>query len=457
MASKKSTEKVDGKKAKKGGPTKPDKKVSLKLNVPVLTRVEGEGALTLNISKGKISDLQLKIFEPPRLFEKLLVGRHYQEIPDMVSRICGICPVAYQISAVLAVENLFAVPVSSWVQQMRRVYYFGEWLQSHALHIHLLALPDFFHVNNVLELSAVEPAAVSRGMKLQALGNRLISLFGARSVNPVGVRVGGFYRAPETTQVDAILSALSDAKSDAKQLLEWICQLSLPNHDDNALQFCLQDNNAYPIMGRTLTANNKRNKNRHPIEEFEDFFTEKQLDYSTAFHCYYRNSHYLVGPLARFNQNYQFLHASVHEVLKKYGFDKPLNNNFHAIIARAAEIYQAILESEELLSKYQRPDCAYSEVNPRAGRAIGCSEAPRGLLWHRYDFNELGYVTAAKIVPPTSQNQAQIEEDIRNTLTHSGLNQDQQQLTALSEQVIRNYDPCISCATHFLRLEISRT
>ncbi|NNF96557.1 MAG: Ni/Fe hydrogenase subunit alpha, partial [Halobacteria archaeon] len=169
---------------------------NISIKVPVLTRVEGEGALQLQIKNGVIQDLQLRIYEPPRLFEKLLEGREPNEVIDMVARICGICPVAYQMTAVQALESLFDVSVTPWVRAMRRVFYCGEWLQSHALHIHMLAAPDFLGYNNIIEMAADHPATVRRGLRLQSLGNDLITLFGARSVHPVGAQVGGFYHAP---------------------------------------------------------------------------------------------------------------------------------------------------------------------------------------------------------------------------------------------------------------------
>ena len=451
MPKKKPDKKTGKKKAVKPG--KKSKIKSLNINVPVLARVEGEGALELSIENGAIAELKLKIFEPPRLFEKLLEGRHYQELPDMVARICGICPVAYQMSAILAAEHLFTCKVTPWIKAMRRLYYCGEWIQSHALHIHLLALPDFFQVNNAIELSALHPDEVSRGMKLQALGNNIIKLFGARSVNPVGVKVGGFTHAPQARQVESLLSELNHTENDAKQLLDWLCDFPLPDFKDKGLQFSLHENDNYPIMARQLLSNKEDSLS---IDDYESAFQEQQLPYTTAFHSFYKQRHYLVGPLARFNINRQQLHPDVQAILKKHGYTSALKNNYFAIIARAAEIYQALLEAKHLLANYRVPDSPYVEVKPRAGIAIGASEAPRGLLWHRYEFDDKGLVRSAKIVPPTSQNQAQIEDDIRQTLTTTGLDQDDDQLRHMAEQVIRNYDPCISCATHFLSMDVKR-
>lgn len=422
----------------------------LKIRVPLLARVEGEGALDIDVSDGKITNLKLRIFEPPRLFEKLLVGKHYSQIPDMVARICGICPVAYQISAVLAIENLFQTQVTPWISDMRRLFYCGEWIQSHALHIHLLALPDYFGANSVVELAATFPDEVRRGMELQALGNQIIKLFGARSINPVGIQVGGFSQAPEAREAENLAKKLDQLENAAVDLLQWICQLQLPDYQQELVQFSLSETGAYPMMSRSLIGSQGRS---HAIEEFEDHFKESQLDYSTAFHSLYQGQCYLVGPLARINLNSKFLRQEVISLLQANQLTFPFQNNYYSIVARAAELYHAVLTAKTLLSNYQA-DISHVDVSPKAGVAIGCSEAPRGLLWHRYEFSAEGVVNRARIVPPTSQNQAQIEEDIRFTLEKNGLTLPEEQLQHISEQVIRNYDPCISCATHFLRFKI---
>jgi len=425
----------------------------ININVPVLSRVEGEGALDIDVVNGKIERLQLKIFEPPRLFEKLLVGRHYSEVPDMVSRICGICPVAYQISAILAFEQLFQTRVSDWIRHMRRVFYCGEWIQSHALHIHLLALPDYFGANSVVELAAQYPEQVRRGLELQALGNQMIKLFGARSINPVGIKVGGFSRSPSQAEVDDVLAKIEALEPAAHQLLEWVCGLAKPDYRQDCLQFALTEHTDYPMMAREIIGNRQQSLS---IDHFQDHFVESQLSYSTAFHSLYQQQSYLVGPLARINLNWKCLDQKILDCLDSNNIRFPLPNNYFAIIARAAEIYQALLTAKALLNNYRATKSPYVSVTPRAGDAVGCSEAPRGFLWHRYRVAANGEILSATIVPPTSQNQARIEADIRYSLENFGLEQAAESLQKVAEQVIRNYDPCISCATHFLTLKINR-
>ncbi len=426
---------------------------TIRINVPVLARVEGEGALSLTIKDNRIETLNLRIYEPPRLFEKLLEGREYHEVPDMVARICGICPVAYQMSAVTALEQIFKTQVSTEVQAMRRVFYCGEWIQSHALHIHLLAAPDFLGFNSAPDMARVYPDEVRRGLKLQALGNELISLLGARSVHPVGARVGGFYRLPDKADIDKMLAKLKQALPDAETLLHWTAALKLPDDQQDFCNVSIQHHAEYPMMQGHLVSDQGLDI---PIENFERRFEEYQVPHSTALHAMLDGKPYLVGPLARVNLNQGCLPEATKLILRNTGIHFPSKNMFHSIVARAAEIHFAILEAIHLLTSYTEPDAAYSAVIPRAGIGYGCTEAPRGLLWHKYETDINGNIVSARIVPPTSQNQARIEQDIANSLQSFGLEQPEDALRLRAETVIRNYDPCISCATHFLKLKINR-
>lgn len=424
-----------------------------KISIPVLARVEGEGALDISIKHNKIENLQLRIFEPPRLFEKLLEGRLYTEVPDIVARICGICPVAYQMSAVHAFENLFGIDPGPWVRDMRRVFYCGEWLESHSLHIHLLAAPDFLGYDSAPAMAKHYPQELRRGLKLQALGNDLIRLFGARSVNPVGAKVGGFSRAPAIEETDALLSRLHAALPDAEALINWTASLKLPNLVQDFASVSVCHPREYPMNEGELESSQGL---RIPVSQFEHHFEEKQVAYSTALHCTLHGQAYLVGPLARINLNYDKLHPEVKQAIEKTKIQFPGQNVYHSIVARAAEIYYALLEAIRLLENYHVPRLPFVDVIPKKGIAYGCTEAPRGSLWHEYEVNKKGVVQKSRIVPPTSQNQARIEEDLRFTLEQYGLDASEKELRFQAEQVIRNYDPCISCATHFLNLTVAR-
>lgn len=426
---------------------------TVSIHVPVLTRVEGEGALDLRIDGGAIRELRLRIFEPPRFFEKFLEGRHYSEIPDMVARICGICPVAYQVTAVQALEDLFGVEIGPWARAMRRVFYCGEWIQSHSLHIHLLAAPDFFGCGSAIELAKIAPDEVRRGLRIQALGNELMDLFGARSVHPVGVRVGGFHAAPSAARIREMREKLAAALPEAEALVRWAAGIAVPADDQAFVSVAMRQPHGYAIeRGRIAVSDGLR----IAADAYADHFAESHQPHSTALFSAYRGQPYLVGPLARLNLNHDRLPPRVRALLDETDLALPSRNLFHSLAARAIEIVLAITEALRLLENYRVPDSPWAPVTPRAGVATGCTEAPRGLLWHRYEIDAAGLVVNARIVPPTSQNQARIEEDLRLSLTNFGLDQPDDALRLHCEKVIRNYDPCISCATHFLTLNVER-
>ncbi|QBR84805.1 Ni/Fe hydrogenase subunit alpha [Legionella israelensis] len=423
------------------------------IHVPILARVEGEGALEIEIVNDAIQKLQLQIYEPPRLFEKFLEGRSYKEVLDIVARICGICPVAYQMSAAHAIEHCFGVKPGSWVRDMRRLFYCGEWLESHSLHVHFLAAPDFLGFHSAPEMAKVYPEEVRRGLRLQSFGNALISLFGGRSVHPVGACIGGFYKAPTQAQINELLALVPDRIGDCERLIQWTATLPKIDNSHPFTSVSLRHPDEYPMNEGKIVSDQGLEIS---IDQFDDYFKENQVPYSNALHCLLQGKPYLVGPLARVNNNYHHLPEVIKGVLKKSRISFPTQNMNHSIIARAVEIYYCVLEAQHLLQKYVYPKAPHAEITTRAGRGYGCTEAPRGMLWHCYDMTENGLVQSARIVPPTSQNQARIEQDLRTSLEQYGLNKTDDDLQAYSEQIIRNYDPCISCSTHFLNLRVKR-
>lgn len=426
---------------------------SVSIHVPAMTRVEGEGALRLHVEAGEIKTLALDIFEPPRYFEKFLEGRRYHEVIDVVARICGICPIAYQMSAAQALENAFGMEPSDWVKAMRRVFYCGEWLQSHSLHVHLLAAPDFLGFDSVVGMAAEYPDTVRRGLMLQGLGNDLIRLLGARSVHPIGACVGGFHRAPEQAEVDAMLIKLHTALPEAEALVQWSAELSMPDDPQDFVSVSLRHPTDYPLEQGRIVSDDGLDIG---VDEYDEHFAESHRAQSTALFSALHDQPYLVGPLARLNLNLDRLPASSRKLLDASGIRFPSKNMFHSLLARAVEIHVAVTEAIRLLESYVLPDESAAVVTPRAGVGCGATEAPRGLLWHHYEVDARGNIHSARIVPPTSQNQARIEADLHRSLMRFGLEQSDDALRLRAETVIRNYDPCISCATHFLKLDVER-
>lgn len=425
----------------------------IQIDVPSLARVEGEGALHLKIHKGHLQQLQFSIYEPPRFFEKFLEGRHYSEVPDIVARICGICPVAYQVSAVNALESLFTVELTPWIKQMRRLLYCGEWIQSHSLHVHLLALPDYFGHDSVISLAKDLPEQVRRGFALQDAGNRMMSLLGGRSVHPVGIAVGGFHKAPDQQTVDALLTDLEALLPQAIEMVQWLAEIEVPDEEQDFRSVALVEPQ-YAVAGADEVVTSCGT--RLQVDQYERCFAESQAPHSTALWSHFNGEDYLVGPLARLNLNHAALPDFLQSLLQQLGNPFPSRNMFHSMLARGIEICFALHQGIEILSAYAPADECSVPVTVKAGTGFGWSEAPRGMLWHRYSVDGSGLITEAKIVPPTSQNQARIEQDLHQSLQRFGLHHADDQLRLHCEKVVRNYDPCISCATHFLQLTTER-
>ena len=423
------------------------------IRVDALTRVEGEGALELDIEGDRIESVRLAIFEPPRLFEALLRGRDCTEAPDITARICGICPVAYQMSSVRAMEAALGIRVDGQLQALRRLLYCGEWIESHALHVVLLHAPDFLGFPDAISMAQTHGEMVRRGLAAKKVGNDLLRLLGGREIHPVNVRVGGFYRAPAKAELESLVPALREAREGAAALARWVATFPFPDFERDYIFVAMANAPDYPLeAGRIVSSEGL------DIEatEYEDHFAERHVAHSTALQSVLDGKDsYLVGPLARFNLNYPALGASVHALCAELGLAPVCRNPYRSIIIRAVETVYACEEALRLIAAYVPPSAPSITFTRRAGVGMACTEAPRGMLWHRYRLAEDGSILEAKIVPPTSQNQGTIEQDVL-AVAMRDLALAEDVLRDRCEQAIRNYDPCISCSTHFLRLEVRR-
>src|SRR6516165_499489 len=424
------------------------------VTVPALARVEGEGGLEVVVHDGQVTDARLDIYEPPRFFEALLRGRRYTEPPDITARICGICPIAYQMSACEAIEDACGVQVPEPIAALRRLIYCGEWIESHTLHVYLLHAPDFLGYESGLHMASERPELLQRGLQLKKAGNRLMEVIGGRSVHPVNVRVGGFYRAPARSELRALAGQLEQARQDALETVRWVAGFAFPDfgHDYNFVS--LRHPDEYPITrGRVVSGQGLD----ITVREYDEHFTEPQVPHSTALHSRLADGGtYLVGPMARYSLNSDRLSGLAADAARADGLGPTCTNPFRSIIVRAVEILYACDEALRLIGDYEPPDPSFIDVPARDATGFGCTEAPRGLLYNRYQLNADGTIASAKIVPPTSQNQRIIEADLGAFVTDR-LDLPHEQLTWQCEQAVRSYDPCISCAAHFLDLRVQRT
>jgi sulfhydrogenase subunit alpha len=425
------------------------------IRVELLTRVEGEGGLTLRFADGKVAGVELNIFEPPRLFEALLRGRVLEEAPDITARICGICPVAYQMSAVHALEAALGVTVSPEIRRLRRLLYCGEWIESHSLHVYLLHAPDFFGSASGMELARRFPEELRRGLKMKKLGNEILEVLGGRAIHPINVAVGGFYRAPRNDELTALLQGLSWGREAAIATARWVAGFEFPPVEREYDFVALHHPDEYAMNEGRVVGSDGLNV---AVADYEQHFAERQVPYSTALHSVRLGSDrpYFVGPLARLALNYSQLRPLARQLADELGLSTPCFNPYRSILARAVELVQAFDEALEIIEAYSPPRPCRIGYSPHLSEGCAATEAPRGLLYHRYGVGADGRLTFAKIVPPTSQNQWQIERDLANLLP--GLvAYDDARIASACERAVRNYDPCISCSTHFLRVKIDRS
>lgn len=421
------------------------------INVDYLARVEGEGSLYIKTKGDELEDVKFKIFEPPRFFEALLQGRELFEAPDITARICGICPIAYQMSACASMENALQVDIPDYIHQLRRLLYCGEWIESHTLHIYMLHAPDFLGYEDAIQMSKDHPGVLERGLRLKKAGNEIIRVLGGREIHPINVKVGGFYQLPRKAQLNTLVENLKQAREDARETAQWAATFDFPSLERPFVTVSLSHPDEYPMARGQIVSSTGM---KIDVEKYDDNFEEIHMPHSTALYSKIKNGgSYLCGPIARYNLHRHLLPKAVKELATAIGFEEKCTNPFRSIIVRALEVFFACDEALRVIESYdaeKRP--AYVPVEFRTATGYGATEAPRGILYHRYKINDKGLIEEAKIVPPTSQNQRSIEEDLIDFIK-ANLSMDDETLRWKCEQAIRNYDPCISCSTHFLKME----
>jgi coenzyme F420-reducing hydrogenase alpha subunit len=400
-----------------------------------------------------VVDVKLRIYEPPRFFEAFLRGRDFREPVDITARICGICPIAYQMSSAQAMERICRVKVEGQLRALRRLIYCGEWIESHALHVYLLHAPDFLGYESAIHLAQDHPDIVKRALELKKIGNELMILLGGREIHPINLRVGGFYWVPTRQDLEPFVEKLKWAREAALETVRLVATFPFPDFEQDYEFVALRHPDEYAITEGRLVSNKGLDID---ISEYDEHFVEEHVQHSTSLQSRLKErGPYLAGPLARYSLNFDKLSPLAQQAARDAGLGPVCRNPFQSIIVRSVEILYACEEALRIIEEYEMPDRPAVEVRPRAGTGFGCTEAPRGILYHRYTIDIDGIILDAKIVAPTSQNQKIIESDV-DYFVRQNVTLPDDRLTWLCEQAIRNYDPCISCSCHFLRLHIER-
>lgn len=421
----------------------------MKKKVDVLTRVEGEGRIIINEKDGKVENVILNIFEPPRFIEGILRGRNYDSIPDITARICGICPVAYQMSGVQAIEDAFNIKISPEVENLRKLFYYGEWIQSHAIHVFLLHLPDFFDKSSIFEIAKENPQIFKNAMKIKEIGGKIIEVIGGRTSHPVSVKAGGFTKYPDKKELENLIPYIEEALQFSIDFAKRFSKFNFPEDDIGDIYFVsLYKDDEYAILNGDIYS---RKGIKIDKSEFKEVFKEFQVPSSTAKKSrIYGEKVYMVGPVSRFNNNFEKLSDEALKVCKEINLFPPVKNTFKSILVRLVEIVHSLEKSIECIKNYEKPKKEV-EVKPKESEGTGVSEAPRGILWHKYRFEKNGEIMEADIVPPTSQNQDIMEITVLNLLNKKKI--EENKVIYFSEKIIRNFDPCISCATHIIKVD----
>lgn len=436
------------------------------IKVSALSRVEGEGGMFVQMHGEEVQRVELRIYEPPRFFEAFLRGRDPHEVPDIVARICGICPVAYQMSAVHAIERALGVSITPEIRRLRRLLYCGEWIESHGLHMHLLHAPDFLGCASGLQAAEQYPDQIRRGLKLKKYGNDLLAVLGGRAIHPINVTLGGFHRLPRRDELQNLISHFEWGLQAAIDATLWVASFDFPEFEVNYQFVSVVHSDEYPMNEGDIHSSLGQ---RWSVDDYESAFAEYQVPLSTALHSALVNSPataqcdsnkeqstYCVGPLARINLCFDQLSPVAKLTADRVGWTAPCRNPFRMIIARGLELIHAYDEALTILRDYVVPSHPSVLVQRGPGEGCAATEAPRGLLYHRIRCDQNGMVDYAKIVPPTSQNQGQIERDLAQWLPQV-MTQADDVIARSCEKIIRNYDPCISCSTHFLRITWNRS
>jgi len=427
---------------------------NINVEVAPISRVEGHGDLVLNVKDKKVEKLIFRIPESPRFFEAMLEGKNWDKPSHITSRICGICSVAHTYASIRATENAFGIVPNDMILKLRKLIVHHEIVQSNALHVYFLAAPDFLGVGSVIPLVETHPAVVDIALRVKKLANDMVRMIGGRAIHPIRTVVGGFTKIPSEEEMLQMKEMLKGAYPDLETSLEVLKTLDLPAFERETEYVSLSNTEDYAHYDGNIKSTDGWEID--PID-YLDKIKEKVVQHSTAKHCWANRDSFMVGALSRFNNNHDQLSDNAKRFAEEFGLKAPCYNTYMNSIVQFVEIVHSVDDSirliDELLEEGMNEDEAMVEVKPKAGRGVGAVEAPRGLLIHDYTYDDDGRIEKANLVIPTGMNYGNIERDM-NALVPDIIEKSEDEIRLACEMMIRAYDPCISCSTHFLNVKL---
>ena len=425
-----------------------------KVNVHYVTRVEGHGNIILNAVDGKIEELKWEVIEAPRLFEAMLRGRSYNDVPIIASRICGICSIAHTIASTKAVEAAFGINPTEQTLILRKLLHNAEYLESHVLHVLFLAAPDFLGVPSVFPLIETHKEVVVMALRLKKLAYNLAEVIAGRKTHPLGCVVGGFAITPDLNELKAIKNRLESARADFDIVVNLFKTLKVPKFNRETEYIALKDSRDYALVNGDLASSDAQTL---PVSSYLEVTNEFCVPWSTAKYTRHKRDSYMVGALARFNLNHKQLLPQAKKAAAELGLVAPAHNPYMITVAQLVEAVHVLEDSiniiEHLLSSGLKEEVPVVRI--KAGRGVGAVEAPRGVLFHDYTFDGNGVLIRANCIIPTNQNHNNIQKDME-ALVPGIINLPEDQIRLRLEMLVRAYDPCISCSTHLLKVAIKK-
>ncbi|MBL7065412.1 MAG: Ni/Fe hydrogenase subunit alpha [Anaerolineae bacterium] len=425
---------------------------TLKIDVHHVTRVEGHGNIVVDTRNGEIKECRFEVVEAPRFFEAFVRGRPYHELSHITSRICGICSVGHATASLRATEKALGVEPPEQTVLLRKLNFHGEMIDSHVLHTYYLVAPDFLGVGSVIPLAATHREVVERALRIKKLSGDLCAMIGGRHTHPVAMAVGCFTHTPTAEELREMRARLVDARADVDETVALFATLPWPEFERETEYVSLKKDDEYAFIDGTVVTSDGFS---YPIEDYRDVTNEECVPFSTAKWTHHNRESYMVGALARVNNNFDQLHPRAREAAGKLGLKPICYNPFLNSAAQVVEMVHCVEDSirisDELLTRGIQPEQP-PEVKVQAGEGVGSCDVPRGTLFHNYVYDEDGICVEANCIIPTNQNMANLNYDMQ-ALVPQIMDKPQDEIRLTLEMLVRAYDPCISCSAHFLTVE----